>query len=160
MLTLLTKASNYSIIEASNADHCIDAAELASELVLETGLEFLIPFNESDCIEFAHNCMLSPKSVLLVAYDVDIPIGFVAGGLANCFFNKKVVQATEFGWYVKPAFRNTGVGHDLHNRYIEWATDNSASVVSMMHMGDKKVGAMYEKMGYALTEMAYTKKVN
>lgn len=163
MLTLQTKASSsvYTISKAEVYEHCNEAALMAGNLVMETGLEMLIPWNEIDCTEFGVQCMVDPNKCLFIARGpMNSPIGFIAGGVAHSFYNKMVKQAVEFGWWVHPAYRNGGVGHDLHKTYEEWAKSRGASVISMMHMGAPEVGRMYEKMGYSLRELSYTRKVD
>lgn len=162
MLTLQTKASrDYVIKKAETYEHCNEAALMAGQLVAETGLEFVIPWNEIDCTEFGVQCMVDPNKCLYVAYGpMNSTVGFVAGGVAPSFYNKGVKQAVEFGWWVHPHWRNCGIGHDLHRTYEEWAKSKGADVITMMHMGTPEVGKMYEKMGYSLRELSYARKVN
>lgn len=162
MLTLQTKASKkYTIIVPETEHQCNQVAMMAGNLAMETGLEFLIPWNEKDTTEFVVQCVKDPSKCAFVAVDnMNYPVGFVCGGIAQSFINKTIIQAVEFGWFVYPEYRGTGVGIDLHKRYEEWAESAGADVISMMHMNNPQVGRMYEKMGYSLTELSYSRKVN
>ncbi len=65
--------------------------------------------------------------------------------------------ATELGWWVDPGSRGL-TGPRLLERFEKWAKDSGAMLITMIEPPDSpKVGALYERRGYACIEKSYMK---
>lgn len=65
--------------------------------------------------------------------------------------------ATELAWWVEPKERKSGVGKDLLEAFEYWAKNVAFCDIISMSSLDDKVGKIYEKQGYKLSERAYMK---
>ena len=64
----------------------------------------------------------------------------------------------ELFWYVEAAARGTGAGLSLLDAAEAWAADNGADLL-LMAAPNARVGALYERHGYAAVETMYGKRV-
>ncbi|KEQ12032.1 hypothetical protein GZ77_23400 [Endozoicomonas montiporae] len=69
-----------------------------------------------------------PAYGLWIAFNGEMPVGFVSGQLQESLFHDRVF-AFDLGWFVLPDYQGKGLGRRLLDTYIGWAKDNEASVV-------------------------------
>lgn len=118
------------------------------------------PFEGEHCLGMMQ---LSLEHGLLAVLEIDRKIvGFVAGIKAPLLGSSKIMCGTELAWWVKPEHRQGRNGIRLL-KYIENLARLEGikywHMVSMQSSMPEKINRMYEKMGYALTEMTYLKRV-
>lgn len=83
--------------------------------------------------------------------------GFIAGLITPFIFSTNRV-ATEFGWWVEPEYRKTGLGKALIEAFQSWAKDNDCSMVTLTSLNED-VGKLFERAGYSLYERSYFKEI-
>lgn len=87
-------------------------------------------------------------------------VGMAGGIVSPFFFNKNVLQGVELFWWIKPEHRNAGAGCNLMQALESGARERGVSrwsMVAMAALEPEKAGAIYEKSGYKLSELSYTK---
>lgn len=83
--------------------------------------------------------------------------GFIAGLITPFVFGTDLI-ASEFGWWVEPEARKTGLGQQLMEAFHTWAKENGCKMITLTSLDDD-VGKLYEKAGYSLYERAYFKEI-
>ncbi len=87
-------------------------------------------------------------------------IGTIGGLLHPNLYSEKELIAEEFFWFVRTEARGAGV--KLYRAFEQWARDNGAQWIQMMHMKDvmpEKVAHFYERIGYEPIETRYEKRL-
>lgn len=88
--------------------------------------------------------------------------GFAAGCKSPSLGSSQAMVGTEIAWWVNPDHRGGGNGIELL-KYMEMLAKEQGvkywSMVSMQSSMPEQVNALYEKMGYKLSEMVYTKVI-
>lgn len=96
--------------------------------------------------------------VVIGLYCNEVLVGFLAGLLIDHPIID-IKMSFENGYYVYPEHRHKH-SHKLIEAYEVWAKMNGAKIAQVMHMNTPKVGKLYEKLGYKLSEMSYLKELN
>ena len=115
--------------------------------------------------EFAEATLtkLMAFTTIFVMMKDDTPVGFLAA-----FINEQgpilagTRVATELFWYVTPAHRGSSASVTLVETYERWAKDNGCKLASMCVMRNKymkRLGKLYEKLGYYKAEETYLKEL-
>jgi len=97
---------------------------------------------------------------LVVETDAGEFAGMAAAVFDGFFFNKAVLQGVELFWYVRPEHRRGDAGKLLFRAMEDGARAKGAkrwSMVALATCQPEKVGAVYERNGYTLSELSYTK---
>lgn len=104
-----------------------------------------------------------------IEQNVGVIIGMVAedgsvqgalGALSFPDLNSAEPTATECFWFVREAYR--GKGLYLLKAFESWAKARDCRKAQMVHLMDlmpEKLSKVYERLGYELTEMHYTKRL-
>lgn len=86
--------------------------------------------------------------------------GLIVAVAIPVYFNSKVKMVAELIWWVNPEYRNKKHSISLLRRMEDWAASIGANLVSMIcleNVEPEKVGNIYERMGYSLSEHSYIK---
>lgn len=83
--------------------------------------------------------------------------GMLAGMIFPFLFGT-VKTATEIGWWVSPEDRNKKLGKALLDAFEAWAKEQGCTIITMICL-DTEVGKFYEKNGYSLKELTYSKEI-
>jgi len=99
--------------------------------------------------------------VVLLAVDDGKVAGTLGGLIAKeDYSNDRFAQ--EGFWFVGPDYRRSGVGGQLFDAFEQWAKDNGAARVRMIHLADsmpEAVAKIYEGRGYRKIQTVYGKEV-
>lgn len=97
--------------------------------------------------------------VFLVAESDGALVGMVGIFLCPFLFNRNVSFGCEVVWWVDPAKRGGHIATSLLNAIEQPLRDAGAARVQMVHMPNSppQAAALYERMGYARSEISYTK---
>lgn len=117
-----------------------------------------VPFCEDSAIRWYD--LMRESGILLVAVSKDRLIG-VAGGLLSPFLlNDAYLAGSELLWWVDPEFRGGSAAIKLLKGIENEARIRGAHRWSMAALASSmpdKVGRIYERSGYTLSEYAYSK---
>lgn len=103
-------------------------------------------------------CIDSDITTILVMELEGEVVGGIVGVIQPLFMSQTIV-ASELAWFVDPAHRGKGA-IKLVKAFEGWAKENGADYVTMADIrGIADLSKLYERMGYELTEAAYSKKV-
>lgn len=105
---------------------------------------------------------LIDTGVMLVAEaDDDILVGMVGLFVAPFLFNNSETTAHEVVWWVAPSEQGLGVGQKLLAAIEPACLARGAKAIQMVHLHNSppQAGALYEKLGYRMTESYYTKEI-
>lgn len=105
---------------------------------------------------------LLQQGIAQVAYDEDELVGFILLAVGPVPFTKSAMAATEMAFYVKPDYRDDGVGRKLLRQAENVAKQLGLHKVNMLHLGDSEAAKnekFYSSQGYRPTEVAFTKDI-
>ncbi len=103
-------------------------------------------------------CIENDMTTILVMEHGDEVVGGIVGVIQPLFMSHTVV-ASELAWFVDPDHRGRGA-LKLVKAFEGWAKDGGADYVTMADIrGIADLSKLYERLGYELTEAAYSKKV-
>jgi len=102
---------------------------------------------------------LIENDVFFVAEQDGALVGMVGVMLVPFLFNRDHRFATEIVWWVAPEVRGTSVAARLLDVIEAPCRERGAARVQMVHMPNSppQAAALYERMGYARSEISYTK---
>lgn len=87
--------------------------------------------------------------------------GFMGGVIGNCMLTSDL-EAIEALWYIAPKHRGNGAAIRMLKNFEQWAKERGAVRVKMIHLATlnpKAVAKLYDRMGYAKLETAYSKEL-
>ncbi len=93
--------------------------------------------------------------------DEDEVIGFIGGMVFPLFFNARHLTGQEMFWWVDEDRRKGGAGRDLCTALEEWARGKGAGSFTMVALESLRpvaVAAIYERVGYKLTEYHFVRQ--
>lgn len=97
---------------------------------------------------------------LLAVLDLDGVVGFTAAVKSPLMGSPDAFMGTELAWWINPEHRKGRNGLKLM-KFIEDLAFNAGvkywNMVSMQSSSPETANKIYEKMGYTLNEMVYTK---
>lgn len=104
---------------------------------------------------------LIENDVFFVAEQEGALVGMVGIMLVPFLFNRDHLFATEIVWWVAPEVRGTSVAARLLDVIEAPCRDRGAARIQMVHMPNSppQAAALYERMGYARSEISYTKEL-
>ena len=88
--------------------------------------------------------------------------GFVVGFVAPSFLEPSKKLCQELAWYVEPQYRGTSVAIRLMKKYEEYAREQGCDQVTMVcleQLDPDKVGRIYQKLGYNVSEHHFKKEL-
>lgn len=135
--------------------------ELGARMYLESRYAETSPFDEQKCAELARHLIAAPGGCVLVAEHGGHVIGWMAGGIAEQWFSRKLA-AFEYGLFIAPEHRGGSAGPRLAKTFIAWAADHGAAVINMgitTGVHEERTGAMYERLGLSRTGLLYSKEI-
>ncbi len=102
---------------------------------------------------------LIENDVFFVAEHEGALVGMVGVMLVPFLFNRDHLFATEIVWWVAPEVRGTSVAARLLDVIEVPCRERGAARIQMVHMPNSppQAAALYERMGYARSEISYTK---
>lgn len=96
-------------------------------------------------------------TILVMEFEGEVVGGIV--GVVQPLFMSNTVVASELAWFVDPNHRGKGA-IKLVKAFEGWAKEKGAEYVTMADIrGIADLSKLYERLGYELTEAAYSKKV-
>ena len=96
------------------------------------------------------NLVLSPKALVLLAWDGNDLIGYTCGVVHENVFNDRL-RVTDIGVYVEPAYRSGSVSRRMIDYLERWATEQGAKELWLgQTTGDEltQVEKYYNHLGY------------
>lgn len=104
---------------------------------------------------------LIDNDVFFVAENEGELVGMVGVIFVPFMFNQSHTYATEIVWWVAPAARGTSVASRLLTAIEAPCRERGAARIQMVHMPNSppQAAALYERMGYARSEISYTKEL-
>lgn len=69
------------------------------------------------------------------------------------------LHAIELAYYVLPEHRKSRIWRDLIKTYEDWAREIAKADYATVAFLDQRVGKLYERLGYRLTEVSYKKEL-
>lgn len=104
---------------------------------------------------------LIDSHVFYVAEDGAALVGMVGIFVAPFMFNASVSFGVEVVWWVAPEARGSRVAASLLNAIERPLKDAGCDRIQMVHMPNSppQAAALYERMGYARSEISYTKDI-
>lgn len=96
---------------------------------------------------------------MAVVYEVEGEIwGMILATTVPSAFSKQV-HAIELAYYVLPEHRKSKAWRELLDTYERWAKYIAKADIAAVALLDQRVGKLYERRGYKLTEMSYKKEL-
>ncbi|KOQ78881.1 hypothetical protein ABW45_04760 [Stenotrophomonas maltophilia] len=104
---------------------------------------------------------LVENHVFFVAEEGEELVGMVGIFIAPFLFNVHVRFGVEVVWWVAPEARGSHVAVSLLNAIEQPLRDAGCDRIQMVHMPNSppQAAALYERMGYARSEVSYTKDI-
>lgn len=117
-----------------------------------------IPLDDETVLDLARG--LIESGVMLVA-DIGKVVGMIGLYVGPNLFNKHVKSAHEVIWWVDPKYQSMGIGVELLQAADERVKELGAVHTQLVLMPESPPQArhLYEKLGYKLTELSFTKVV-
>lgn len=84
--------------------------------------------------------------------------GFILGTTVPSSFSKHL-YAVELGYYVLPEYRKSKDWKELIKTYEEWAKKIAGADYASVSLLDERVGKLYQRLGYKVTEVTYKKEL-
>jgi len=109
--------------------------------------------------ELLNSILETPTAVILLSEKDGVVVGFLAG-LIQPVLISHTKMASELAWYVDKQHRGAAGAIRLVKAFEEWAEDNGAEWITMADISDvADLSPLYSKLGYKLTEKAYSKRI-
>ena len=84
--------------------------------------------------------------------------GFICGVTTPSPFSRDL-HAVELAYYVFPEYRKSRIWRELIKTYENWAKEIAGANYAAVALLDQRVGKLYERLGYRLTEVSYKKEL-
>lgn len=131
----------------AGAHQFFDEADLPVELKPEVFIR-----NWQDIID-------SKRGAIMAMFDGEKPVAGLGAVLAPDL-NSNTMMAIECWWHVQKPYRSLGYGQKLLDAYEDWAKDQGATRICMVHLvklQPEKLGSLFESRGYSKVEVNYVK---
>lgn len=148
----------------------------AAQSDIPTLIDMLMAFQvEAGCYDQIDPCkeslddflkgIMSSKDADVEVYEID---GVIAGATAilayPSWFNQKQKVGQELFWYIKPEYRGKyGMAMRMFKWLERWAVEHKLTALTVASTGTMKVdklGEFYEKRGFKMWDVLYTKGVS
>jgi N-acetylglutamate synthase-like GNAT family acetyltransferase len=104
--------------------------------------------------------MLTEKHLVLIGLKDNMPAGFIAGMITAHHFNPDIKQLAELLWWVSEEYRNSGVGMELFEYFLDYGKMNCDWITfTLEHNSPIKDSFLLER-GFSMTEKAYLMECN
>lgn len=120
-----------------------------------------IEYDIETCTEVSHMCM--DDGVALLAEARGMIIGMMLALVVPVLMNKNHLAATEWVFYVDPAWRTTGLGQqllELTETSLRLRGVTLFNMVLLENITPLAAETLYQKMGFELAERAYMKDIS
>ncbi|CAM0031027.1 acetyltransferase [Vibrio phage D530] len=119
------------------------------------------PFDLEHCLKNAAVTIVDDDGCFLVAYDGEVPVGFIWGA-ARALPWSKARLAFDTILYVVPEKRKSSVGLKLMLAWEQWAKEKNAvqvqiSIASGIH--EEQSISFFKKLGYSYIGQQYRKEI-
>lgn len=151
---------HHSIREATALDLLL-LAELGEDYESEVQNHTPYPIDIEKAMQSAFASIISPDSVIYLAFDGNKPVGFFWGSMANFVWSGQKI-ATDHLLYVSPNYRGGNHGYRLLKAYEKWATEKGAKAINISvasGITTERTGRFYEAMGYSPIAKQYRKEI-
>jgi GNAT superfamily N-acetyltransferase len=147
------------VIRAATRDDIPRIVEMAEQFYATTAYPAFAPLAKESAAGLA--IVMIETGVMLVAEIEGRVVGMVGLFVEPFTFNVAVTVATEIVWWVDPDAQGAGVGRELLAAIEPACKERGADVVRMMCLASSppQAAALYERMGYAPSEHAFTKRL-
>lgn len=147
------------MIRQATSDDLRRIVEMSEKFYPQTPYILLTPFDPEAVGALA--LALIESGIMLVAEVEGEVVGMVGLAIAPFIFNPELVGAYEVIWWVEPEHQSNGVGRALLEAIDDLARERGAFFVHMALMPNSPdaAAALYFKLGYAHTEMSFTKRI-
>lgn len=147
------------MIRAATRDDIPRIVEMAEQFYATTAYPALAPLAKESAAGLA--IVMIDTGVMLVAEHEGRAVGMVGLFIEPFTFNVSVKVATEIVWWVEPAAQGVGVGAALLAAIEPACRARGVNAIRMMTLASSppQAGALYERMGYAHSESAWTKRL-
>ena len=134
------------------------------EIVAISREAFAEDFIDKECYTFSSKRLLeiilhsvTDKNRYTVCLkDGDEIVGYFFGALIPCYFAAEN-QAICVSWFIRPEHRSVKNAFRLLKGFEKWGKEKGASVTNMTSVKHAH-NAVYERLGYELTETTFTKR--
>ncbi|NJB80290.1 GNAT family N-acetyltransferase [Xanthomonas arboricola] len=146
------------MIRAAHEDDLPAILAMSRKFYATTSYASMTPMDDHTVSDLVFQLM---DSVMLVAELDGQVVGMVGLVVAPFMFNRNIRAAYEVVWWVEPEAQGAGVGKALLAAVEPACVARGASAVVMVHLATSppQASALYERMGYALSETCYTKNL-
>lgn len=134
------------------------------EAVVELGRNFIAGTQYANFVIPDGEAMFNTVRMLIdkhAVFVMEIMNGPIVGILGIMLYPHAVTGeqcAVECFWWVKPTFRGSGLS--MLKRAEQWARDRGAAFIQMVQPhSEAKLGRVYERLGYTVTEHQYQKRL-
>lgn len=119
--------------------------------------------DEEKTYETVNAFLSAPKEerIIILAIVDDKPVGMLAGMISELLINRMKI-ASEVMWWMDPEYRGSRVSLELLDAYEFWATKCGANVIQLSTVETEqaeRIGKLYNRRGYKLTERGYIKDI-
>ena len=125
--------------------------------------EFENPFYDPEYIRVMGQAAMTADDVVALHLLKDGKVvGFIWGIVSGHPFAPQVTILNEMSWFVTKEERNTSWSMKLFKKFEAEGKERGVEYIIaslIMKLGGAKLQKVYEKMGYTLEEMAFSKKV-
>lgn len=155
----MPKTKAYNIREATKND-VIDLTILGRQFIKEANMPHL-GWDNSKTHDFFLSAIDQDHFCVFVQEEGDEVVGMFVGLATPCFFSH-TVQTVEIMWYVDPDHRGSRAAWRMVERFEGWSKEQGAASVSIVNLSilkADKVGKLYERKGYKMTENTFAKEL-
>ena len=133
----------------------LEDLDLIEGMAVRFGEEANMPVNIKDTMESIQEWIEGEGSVVLISDE-----GMAAAGTATLFFNRDILIAQEYFWWVDREHRSKGVGQKFLTALENWAKENGATallMIALMSAEPEKATRLYMANGYVPFENNFIK---
>lgn len=107
-------------------------------------------YDDNSMLETVRNYAIRPATCWFNSYEGSRPVGFIAGGLVPCPWNKKLVSAHISFVYMLPSHRSLESFKQLMQAFEEWAKANQCYQITGGDIGIniERSAKLYEHFGF------------
>lgn len=148
-----------TLIRKAALDDVPAIVDMAERFYADTVFNEWFDFNPKTVGQLASS--LAADHVMLLAEQEGRVVGMVGLFVVPFMFNADHHSAHEVVWWVDPDAQGNGLGRALLEAIEPACKAKGAQVIYMVHMANSppQAAALYNRLGYALSESAYTKRV-
>lgn len=108
-------------------------------------------------------CIDHDSAQCMVAVNgVEPPVGFATAVAVPSYWDHDIVVCQETVLWAVPERRGTGIGTSLIEAMAEWGRERGCTVMAVgtqQHMEPRKTAERYRKLGFELTEKAFSRRL-